>query len=108
MKKPTEHDNNRVVDELEHYYKLRHAIADYPFLDNIVFGVCNLDMGGNSRPLNQNQFFILLANQRIISVVNVMEAHWCGKRQAQNICQALRIASREFVKQLDLRNKSDN
>lgn len=89
------------MEELQHYCTFTEAVEDYPFLDNIITGVCNLDLGGNTRPLSTRVVYTLLTTQAIISTKLIMEAHYVGERQAQKICACLRIASREVVKHLD-------
>lgn len=98
MKLSIEFDNSEVVANLQHYCFLSDALEEYPFLEDIVTGVCHLDLGGNTRPLSSKMVFTLLSTQNIISTVLVQDAHQCSASHARKICAVLRIASREFVK----------
>ena len=89
------------MDELQHYCTFTEAVEDYPFLDNIITGVCNLDLGGNTRPLSTRIVFTLLTTQAIISTKLIMDVQGYSRSHAQKVCAALRIASREVVKHLD-------
>lgn len=98
---PKEFDNKRVVEELQHYCTFSEAVQDYPFLDNIITGVCNLDLGGNTRPLSTAVVYTLLATQSLITTKLIAEAAQCSERHAQKICGCLRVAAREVEKHLD-------
>lgn len=101
IKTAKEFDNNRVVDELQYYCTLSDAAQDFPDIDNIVVGVCNLDLGGNTRPLSTRILYTLLSQQRIISTAAIMDAQGYSRSHTQKVCACLRIASREIVKHLD-------
>ena len=101
MNKPKQFDNSLVVEQLIHYCTLAEASEEFKFLDNIVVGVCNLDLGGNTRPLRLRTVYTILSTQPIITTAVVMEAHQCSERHAQKIAACLRIASKEFIKHLN-------
>ena len=101
---PKELDNSLVVEELQHYQTFTQAVEDYRFLDNIIVGVCNLDLGGNTRPLPSGVVFTLLSTMETIYVKNVIEAHQCSESHARKITACLRIASREVQKCLAMQH----
>jgi hypothetical protein len=90
------HDNSAVVDRLEDFFMRTDAIAEYPALDDILVGVCNLDYGGNTRPLSTSKFFWLLSTMRVITIPAVQAATGNSYGHAAKIASGLRIASRAF------------
>lgn len=91
----------RIFNELKmylgSYLTLREAIIDLPLLEDLVFGALQLDLGGNSRPLNPNLIFAVLQQLDWITSETVETFVGCTTRHAQRIAMVLRIILRGFV-----------
>jgi hypothetical protein len=87
------------------YLTLREAVADLPLLENLIVGALQLDLGGNSRPLNPNLIFAILQQLDWISSETIETFVGCTTRHAQRIAMVLRIILRGFVAESE-RNES--
>jgi hypothetical protein len=85
-------NNKLLFDTLKRFDSLAECNEVYSFVDDIVKGVCNLGMGGNTRDLSSTLLFGIISgcctiNSEIISNYCNVEA-----RQAQKIVKSLGIA----------------
>jgi hypothetical protein len=94
MRHPALFNNIAIRQRLEHYYRLSDAVSEFPFIDDILTGVCNLDLGGNTKPLSISRMFHALAAIDTIGTRSVMDAYQCSESHARKLASALRIASR--------------
>lgn len=72
------------------------SLARIPYIDHIVTGAVNLDMGGNTRPLSKKVILSMLLRLDEISTKAVQDymhltLRPCEDRQAQNIASCLRV-----------------
>ncbi|MEH3087126.1 MAG: hypothetical protein PGN26_11475 [Xylophilus ampelinus] len=72
-------------------------MEDYRSIDSILSGVCNLDFGGNKKPLNMNTMFWLLKSLPVITTKGVEDLYGCCKQHATKLATALRVASNAFT-----------
>jgi hypothetical protein len=96
MKKEYTHDNIQVVHYLDGYFSYDDAVKEYPVLDDIVTGVCNLDYGGNRKPLSKSTIFMLLSNLPNITVTSIQDVMDNSKGHASKLASGVRIASSTF------------
>jgi hypothetical protein len=100
----SEHDKSRgkrfnsVKMYLDGYTSLDEASDDLPMLRDIIASVALLDLGGNTRPLNQNVLFWMLQHIDIITPEEVMNFMLCGLRHAQKVAGCLRVIVNAFEK----------
>ena len=98
-KKEYEYDNSFLVEEFN-YCLYGEACDEYGFIDDIVTGVCNLDLGGNTRPLSRNFIWTLISNQPVVKTSLVMEATGKSKSHSQKLVAVVRIACRAIEKEI--------
>lgn len=82
---------NSLKPYLTFYDKARDALDELPLLDDIVTGVVQLNLDGNTRALNKGVMIEMLQDLNVITsdaVENWME---CGKRHAQKVATCLRL-----------------
>lgn len=94
--RPTTVHTNSLKTYLAGFNAPGFALASLPFLDNIVTGAVNLDLGGNTRPLAKKLVISLLQRLDVISAEAVrQQMHLtlrpCSERHAQKIGQCLRV-----------------
>lgn len=77
-------------------------------LDNILTGVANLDLGGNTRPLSVHKLFKLLTAHPVISSKHIVEAFNYSESHARRLALVLRVASCAFENHLLKREKDPN
>ena len=95
-------NNKEVVDGLK---GMDYGSSSQRFwwLDDILVGVCNLDMGGNTRGIHKGSLYAILSEAEIINTKVIQEIFDVGARQSQKIMLALRIAHRMILKQITRR-----
>lgn len=102
-KKEYEYDNSYLVDEFIIYPTFGDCCDEYPWIDDIITGVCNLDLGGNTRPLSRNLVYVLVSTQPIIKTSLIMQATGKSKSHSQKIVAIVRVACRAIEKELKKR-----
>lgn len=98
-KKEYEYDNSFLVDEFN-YCLYGEACDEFGFIDDIVTGVCNLDLGGNTRPLSRNFIWTLVSNQPTIKTSLIMDATGKSRSHSQKLVAVVRIACRAIEKEM--------
>lgn len=81
----------------EDYYQ---AVERFYWLDDIITGVCRLDLGGNTRPLSRGVIYNFISTSTIINTDIIMAACDVQMRQAQKILLSVGIAVRMIEKEL--------
>jgi len=66
-------------------------------IDDILHGVCRLDLGGNSRPLSKVVLLNLFNQGDVLYLKDIQDVVGCGVRQAQRYLKALKIAERMII-----------
>lgn len=102
-KKEYVYDNNYLVEEFSHYPLYGLACDEYPWIDDIITGVANLDLGGNTRPVSKNMLFVLISTQPIITTSLIEEATGKSNSYAKKLVSLLRIACRAIESELKKR-----
>jgi hypothetical protein len=103
-KKEYEYDNSYLVEEFMVYPLYGMACDDYPWIDDIITGVANLDLGGNTRPLSRNMLYVLISTQPVIKTSLIMEATGKSQSYCKKLVMLLRIACRALECELRFRN----
>ena len=98
-KKEYEYDNSFLVEEFN-YCLYGEACDEYSFIDDIITGVCNLDLGGNTRPLSRSFIWTLVSNQLVVKTSLIMEATGKSKSHSQKLVAVVRIACRVIEKEI--------
>ena len=102
-KKEYVYDNSYLVEEFISYPLYGMACDDYPWIDDIISGVANLDLGGNTRPVSKNMLFVLISTQPVITTSVVEEATGKSNSYAKKLVGLLRVACRSLEKELKKR-----
>lgn len=84
--------NKFCYELINDYPSLESAALNYPFIDDIVEGVCSLDWGG-VRGLVPWKIFLLLSTLEVISAEEVRQRTWLSERHSRRIAEALRICA---------------
>ena len=74
-----------------------------PRVDDILHGVCRLDMGGNSRPLNKVKLYDLITLKDVLYLPDIERHLNVQLRQAQRWMKACKIAVRAIEREYKLR-----
>jgi hypothetical protein len=82
---------NSLKPHLTFYNEAKDALDDLPMLDDIVTGAVQLNLDGNTRPLNKNMMIEMLQDLKFISSDAVESWMGCEKRHAQKVAKCLRI-----------------
>jgi hypothetical protein len=98
-KKEYEYDNSFLVEELIGYPLYGQACDDYPFVDDVITGVANLDLGGNVRPVSRNLLYVLISTLPVIKTSAVMEATEKSNSYAKKLTALLRVACKALEKE---------
>lgn len=104
-KKEYEYDNTYLVEEFINYPLYGQACDDYPWIDDIITGVANLDLGGNTRPISRNLLYVLISTQPVIKTSLVEEATGKSNSYAKKLTALLRVACRTLEKELRKQEK---
>lgn len=71
------------------------ACAEYPWLEDILFGAANLDCG-NTRPFSMKQFFFMLRDLDEINVETIYACTTCGEKHCYRLAQHMRVLVSAF------------
>ena len=71
------------------------ACAEYPWLEDILFGATHLDCG-NTRPFSMKQFFFMLRDLDEINVETVYACTTCGEKHCYRLAQHMRVLVSAF------------
>lgn len=99
-KKEYVHDNTWLMEELQQYASYGEACDDHPWIEDVLTGVCHLDLGGNTRPLRRQLIWVLMAHQPTITTSVIMEATGKSLSHSKKIVGMVRIACRAVEKEL--------
>lgn len=86
---------NRII--LDEFLTVQDACADYPWLEDILFGATHIDCG-NTRPFSMKQFFFMLRNLDEINVETIYAFTTCGEKHCYRLAQHLRVLVNAFNK----------
>lgn len=98
-----ERNNQFCYDLLSEYPSLESATLNYPFIDDIVEGVCALDWGG-VRGLVPWKVFLLLSTMSVITSYEVRVRTWMSERHSKRLAEALRICAEAIESEFNKRN----
>lgn len=102
-KKEYEYDNSYLVEEFINYPLYGMACDDYPWIDDIITGAANLDLGGNTRPLSRNMLYTLISTQPLIKTSIIEDATGKSNSYAKKITAVVRVCCRALEKELKAR-----
>ena len=71
------------------------ACAEYPWLEDILFGATHLDCG-NTRPFSMKQFFFMLRDLDEINVETIYACTTCGEKHCYRLAQHMRVLVSAF------------
>ena len=71
------------------------ACAEYPWLEDILFGASHLDCG-NTRPFSMKQFFYMLRDLDEINVETIYACTTCGEKHCYRLAQHMRVLVSAF------------
>ena len=71
------------------------ACAEYPWLEDILFGATHLDCG-NTRPFSMKQFFYMLRDLDEINVETIYACTTCGEKHCYRLAQHMRVLVSAF------------
>ena len=71
------------------------ACAEYPWLEDILFGATHLDCG-NTRPFSMKQFFYMLRDLDEINVETIYACTICGEKHCYRLAQHMRVLVSAF------------
>ena len=74
---------------------MQEACAEYPWLEDILFGATHLDCG-NSRPFSMKQFFFMLRDLDEINVETIYACTTCGEKHCYRLAQFMRVLVSAF------------
>ena len=80
---------------LDDFLTVQDACADYPWLEDILFGATHLDCG-NTRPFSMKQFFFMLRDLDEINVETIYAYTTCGKTHCSRLAQHMRVLVNAF------------
>ena len=80
---------------LEEFSTMEDACAEYPWLEDILFGATHLDYG-NTRPLSMKQFFYMLRDLAEINVETIYACTDCGKSHCSRLALLMRVLVNAF------------
>lgn len=93
-------DNTYVSNALLQYGDFYNAKRMLYWLDDIIKGVCCLDLGGNTRPLSSGMIYNFISSSSVINTDIIMSFCNVGERQANKIMLSLSIVNRMVTKEL--------
>ena len=71
------------------------ACAEYPWLEDILFGATHLDYG-STRPFSMKQFFYMLRDLDEINVETIYAYTTCGEKHCYRLAQHMRVLVNAF------------
>ena len=71
------------------------ACAEYPWLEDILFGATHLDCG-STRPFSMKQFFFMLRDLEEINVETIYAYTTCGEKHCYRLAQHMRVLVSAF------------
>ena len=84
---------NRTI--LAEFLTVQDACAEYPWLEDILFGATHLDCG-NTRPFSMKQFFFMLRDLDEINVETIYACTTCVKTHCSRLAQHMRVLVSAF------------
>ena len=92
LRKSMTNPNRTILDE---FLTVQDACADYPWLEDILFGATHLDYG-STRPFSMKQFFFMLRDLDEINVETIYAYTTCGKTHCSRLAQHMRVLVSAF------------
>lgn len=84
--------NHTILDE---FLTVQDACAEYPWLEDILFGATHLDCS-NTRPFSMKQFFYMLRDLDEINVETIYACTTCGEKHCYRLAQFMRVLVNAF------------
>ena len=84
---------NRTI--LAEFFTVQDACAEYPWLEDILFGATHLDYG-STRPFSMKQFFFMLRDLDEINVETIYAYTTCGEKHCYRLAQHMRVLVSAF------------
>ena len=84
---------NRTI--LAEFSTMQDACAEFPWLEDILFGVTHLGCG-NSRPFSMKKFFYMLRDLDEINVETIYAYTACGEKHCYRLAQHMRVLVAAF------------
>lgn len=84
--------NRTILDE---FLTVQDACAEYPWLEDILFGATHLDCS-NTRPFSMKQFFYMLRDLDEINVETLYACTTCGEKHCYRLAQFMRVLVNAF------------
>lgn len=92
LRKNMTNPNRTILDE---FLTVQDACADYPWLEDILFGATHLDYG-STRPFSLKQFFYMLRDLDEINVETIYAYTTCGEKHCSRLAQHMRVLVNAF------------
>ena len=92
LRKSMANPNHTILDE---FLTVQDACADYPWLEDILFGATHLDCG-NTRPFSMKQFFFMLRDLDEINVETIYAYTNYSKSHCYKLAQHMRVLVSAF------------
>ena len=80
---------------LAEFFTVQDACAEYPWLEDILFGATHLDYG-STRPFSMKQFFFMLRDLDEINVETIYASTTCGEKHCYRLAQHMRVLVSAF------------
>ena len=97
LRKNKANPNHAILAE---FYAMEDACAEYPWLEDILFGATHLDCG-NTRPFSMKQFFYMLRDLDEINVETIYACTTCGEKHCYRLAQHMRVLVNAFNRECD-------
>ena len=88
---------NRTI--LAEFSTMQDACAEYPWLEDILFGVTHLGCG-NTRPFSMKKFFYMLRDLDEINVETIYAYTTCGEKHCYRLAQHMRVLVAAFNREV--------
>ena len=92
LRKSTANPNRTILAE---FLTVQDACADYPWLEDILFGATHLD-SDNTRPFSMKQFFFMLRDLDEINVETIYDYTTYSKSHCYKLAQHMRVLVSAF------------
>ena len=92
LRKSMDNPNRAIIAE---FLTVQDACAEYPWLEDILFGATHLDCG-NTRPFSMKQFFDMLRDLDEINVETIYACTTCGEKHCYRLAQHMRVLVNAF------------
>ena len=86
-------NHNRTI--LDEFYTMEDACAEFPWLEDILFGATHLNCG-STRPFSMKQFFYMLRELDEINVETIYACTTCGEKHCYRLAQFMRVLVNAF------------